>query len=982
MHDLDGPTSGDEARRLDAALRHAFGGARPAGGAIELFRSAERRRSQAVSGDVVSSNGMADDAAAADGAGGNADPWGLPGTYLVQHEIAHGGMGTVLLARDLTLGRDVAVKVLHSCPLERPSLVRRFLEEAQIGAQLQHPGIAPVHEIGITARARPFIAMKLVQGSTFAERLAADRATPQGRAALLRVFGQVCDTVAYAHARGVVHRDLKPSNVMVGAFGEVLVMDWGIAKARGGPDAENDSTDSATAEPFEPVDTMRGGEPGHASVAGSILGTYAYMAPEQARGQIERVDARADVFGLGAMLCEILTGRPAHRSKRGEDLHAAAVRGDVTEALAALSAADVPQELAHLARRCLATAPDDRPPDARAVAQCIRAHELAHAEHARAAELAAVEARTQAEAALAKASVERRARRVVGFLLVAIICGAVLSYAVVRSERNHAVQKERVASQISEVLAGLFESADPARFGGDVRSTKEVLEDAHRRLRARRDLVPEVRAGIAHALGRLCTDLGDADRAEALLNEALQGREQAPGPDSLEAAATHEALGRLLLVRDAARAMDQFRAAQSILQKRPEVADVDLRRIELEVLRAMSPVLDTTSYLAALDEYLPRVTAERADLRPLRVEAVLLRGERLALNTRIVAARPWFDEARALVDRHFGSDHPLHLRVLAAHARFRGLAGDHRGSLDELALCLDLATQRCGSEHTFVLALRYDWMEQLWKAGRPEDAAKEGEQLVPKLRARFDPQSLLTKNAILVLAKVYIDIGRARDALPLMEEMQRITAERTVSLGGGLNPANTGDALRDLARAGAAAGDLTRAEALLRQAVAVYQYKEGHQPGECQIGQALVDLAEVLQGQGRSEEAEQTGREAVQRLWWAVPVLPDVYLRAVRFLCQRYAQRGGPARATRLLDDEIARIEARRVDLAAERDQLPFGLHRYACCVRALGALHLAADHRQEARGLLDEAIALLDGTVGPGHPLTRAARADRDQIR
>src|SRR4051794_19023063 len=155
--------------------------------------------------------------------------------YQLSGEIARGGMGAVLRGRDVDLGRDLAVKVLLEKYADRPEVARRFLEEAQIGGQLQHPGVVPVYDIGRFGD-RPYFTMKLIKGQTLGA-LLAERADPAAdRPRLLTIALQVVQTLAYVHAKGVVHRDLKPANVMVGAFGEVQVMDWGLAKvlAEGG----------------------------------------------------------------------------------------------------------------------------------------------------------------------------------------------------------------------------------------------------------------------------------------------------------------------------------------------------------------------------------------------------------------------------------------------------------------------------------------------------------------------------------------------------------------------------------------------------------------------------------------------------------------------------------------------------------------------------------------------------------------------------
>ena len=268
------------------------------------------------------------------------------GRYQVLGEIARGGMGVVLRARDVDLGRDLALKVLQTRHRGDPDVVGRFVEEARIGGQLQHPGIVPVHELGTLADHRPYFTMKLVKGRTLAallaERLGARRPTFPASSP---IFEQVCQTVAYAHARRVIHRDLKPANVMVGSFGEVQVVDWGLAKVL----PEGGVADEAKAMEREEtvIQTARSGPAGSdgESQPGSVLGTPSYMAPEQARGEVDRIDERADVFGLGAILCEVLTGRPPFGGSTRDEIRARAARGDLADALRRLDASGADAEL-------------------------------------------------------------------------------------------------------------------------------------------------------------------------------------------------------------------------------------------------------------------------------------------------------------------------------------------------------------------------------------------------------------------------------------------------------------------------------------------------------------------------------------------------------------------------------------------------------------------------------------------------------------
>jgi eukaryotic-like serine/threonine-protein kinase len=363
--------------------------------------------------------------------------------YQLFGEIARGGMGAILKGRDSDLGRDLAFKVLLEDHQSQPNLVRRFVEEAQIGGQLQHPGIVPVYELGSFTDQRPYFTMKLVKGRTLAALLADRGRTGQDLAGssanqpdldlphFLSIFESIALTVAYAHARGVIHRDLKPANIMVGNFGEVQVMDWGLAKVlREGGLADERTTDPEPAQ-ISLIQTVRTGSTVDDSQDGSVMGTPAYMAPEQAGGDIEQVDRRADVFGLGSILCEILTGRPAYTGRAAMGVLRKAARGDLADAhgrLDDVGRGSIDGELISLAKDCLAAERDDRPRDASVVADRVRSHlagiqtRLRAAELARAAEAARAEEalRTAAEAD-ARALAERRSRRLTMALAASVV---------------------------------------------------------------------------------------------------------------------------------------------------------------------------------------------------------------------------------------------------------------------------------------------------------------------------------------------------------------------------------------------------------------------------------------------------------------------------------------------------------------------------------------------------------------------------------
>jgi serine/threonine protein kinase len=265
----------------------------------------------------------------------------LSGTrYLLLDTLGRGGMGTVYRARDTELDRDVALKVL-SLPDPDHRLTRRIRAEAKILASLEHPGIVPVHDAGLLPDGRVFYVMKRVRG----RRLDHLDTMTASTGDLVRTARRVCDPVAFAHAHGVIHRDLKPENVMIGDFGEVLVLDWGVAKVLGA------SASPPADEADEPADHATGD-----TATGESVGTPGYMAPEQQQGDAATADARADVYGTGAILFFLL----CRRAPAGDGAHPsddAAVRHALERRRPPL-----PRRLRAIVRRSLAADPAHRYP--------------------------------------------------------------------------------------------------------------------------------------------------------------------------------------------------------------------------------------------------------------------------------------------------------------------------------------------------------------------------------------------------------------------------------------------------------------------------------------------------------------------------------------------------------------------------------------------------------------------------------------------
>ena len=362
--------------------------------------------------------------------------------YRITREIARGGMGKVFEAIDLSLGRTVAIKTI--LPGMESS---RFETESRITAQLPHPSIPPVHALGYLSDGTPFLAMKLIQGVTLASLLKERTSETEDVSRFVQIMEQVAQAVGFAHSQEVVHRDLKPQNIMVGSFGEIQVMDWGLAKKLGNEERYDQASFTAMPE-------------NQATMAGTVMGTPGYMSPEQARGEL--VDCRADVFSIGSMLSTVLTGSPAFVGSSAIETIQLASQGKLEDAMQRLSKPTIAPELRSIASRCLASDPADRYQHGQEVADALAAYRNGIEQRLR---LIEVERATELTRRL-----ERKKRMkvlggaVVGAALLSLVAYFASGHLATMNERATSIAKQKTAqAQADKAAAQMKEQNDLVR---------------------------------------------------------------------------------------------------------------------------------------------------------------------------------------------------------------------------------------------------------------------------------------------------------------------------------------------------------------------------------------------------------------------------------------------------------------------------------------------------------------------------------------
>jgi serine/threonine protein kinase/tetratricopeptide (TPR) repeat protein len=861
---------------------------------------------------------------------GDPDPHGTtaerpPSThrYQVVRPHARGGLGDVFVALDTELHREVALKEIRPQHAHDPRSRSRFVQEAEITGGLEHPGVVPVYGLGSHGDGRPFYAMRFIRGDSLQEAIERFHKRPVvgqrppgfdslAFRQLLGRFVDVCQAVAYAHSRGVLHRDLKPANIMLGPYGETLVVDWGVAKVVGRESSGDAATAGSAGEP-----TLAPGSGVAATAAGAALGTPAYMSPEQAAGKVDELGPATDVYSLGATLYALLVGQPP---VAGTDVGAVlrkVQQGDWPAPRAVNPA--VPPALDAICRKAMAPRPAERYATPLALAGDLE-HWLADEP---------VSALREPPGARACRWARKHPGPVAG-LAAAVLVGLLglgIS-APVLGQKNHELERARRAeadraeaetqaneraqqrlAQVvkgTEVLASVFHDLDPRSEEKDGKELRvllgERLGEAVTQLEGEAVGDPLAVARLQQLLGKALRELGHLGEAEAVLAKARQTFARLRGADHPD---TLDCTNSLAL---ACQARGRYGEAEALLEQALEAgrrtvgpdhpdtltslhnlagAYADHGRYEeaetlfqqavearRRALGADHPdTLTSMNTLALL--YRKRDRADRAE--PLLRQVLEGRRRRLGADhpgtlismnnlALLYQDRGRYDEAEALYRqvlearrRKLGADHP---RTLTSTSNLAGLYHDRRRYAESEALykqVLEAQRRTLGADHPDTLHVLNALAVLYRRRGRFAEAEPLYQQALEGRRRTLGADHPDTLTSMHNLAMLYTSLRKPERAIPLFEEA---LAQREKKLGTD-HPATLGS-LANLGVSYREVGRLDDAVRCLEQALAVGRKRPGSLPAD--LTWIPRELVTTYERTNQLDKAEALYRDPVERV--------------------------------------------------------------------------------------------------------------------
>jgi len=748
---------------------------------------------------------------------------------------AAGGLGRVSVALDSQLRREVALKEIRDEYAGDGAARARFLAEAEITGQLEHPAIVPVYALEVGDDGSPRYAMRFVRGRTLAEAIAAHHAAPSALSlnALLRSFVTVCNAAAYAHSRGIIHRDVKPANILVGEFGETLLIDWGIARRHGGPAAPSQGPNpTPTGE-----DTLRSGQ----TQEGSTVGTPTYMPPEQARGELARLGPWSDVYALGATLYELVSGHRPYASLSLLDTLKASADGTPPPPARCVNAG-VPAALSAACEKAMAPAPEGRYPSALELAADVERwladdpvsayREPWHARLARwgrrnrtLVAAAAVLLLLAAPLAGALAWVSDTARRKALADAAEIDTArlkAVADGQEIEKKRDEADEARKVAlrnAERSQRIRDFYEKhvLKAARPGGDGLGPEVTLREALDKARAAIGPafagLPEDEAAVCQALAETYARLGEAKAALEVQKVALAAMERVPGRKETDLIDAQADLARLIAAGGRPlEAIPLMREAIARLEKAVGPDD----RLTLTAMNNLGYALNEVGRHDEAAKVLRDTLARRRRAGASAADVGLTMNN---LSTSLAPTRP--AEALRLIEGAMDglpgrADDPDRLMTRANRAMILIRLGHEDAALREyrtvlpvarvavgrtggvtllclnnigfilnnkkefkeaeavLAELLALRTQALGPGHPETLITRTNRAFSLYGLARRKECVAELEAALPLLRKAGGPRSANTKNCLLMMIQVYFEMGDIPNAQRMKKQLDEI----------------------------------------------------------------------------------------------------------------------------------------------------------------------------------------------------------------
>ena len=661
--------------------------------------------------------------------------------YRIDEEVARGGMGSILRVWDEDLRRLLAMKVIlepsSQDPMRREQRLARFLEEAQITGQLDHPGIVPVHELGVDSEGRVFFTMKMVQGRTLKqviEQAHAGKDEKWTRTRLIEIVLKICEAMAYSHAKRVIHRDLKPANVMVGRFGEVYVMDWGLARLMGRADTKDVRlrVDATQASQILRTDRMDAEDSGSNSplytMDGDVVGTPAYMSPEQARGDSARVGSSSDIYSVGAILYHALSGCmpyvPPGTEPSNRDVWRR-VRVEAPEPLLELDP-DLPGELVALCNKAMAREPEQRYPDMQALASDLRAF----------MEGRVVRAYQSGAVAELKKWVRRNRGLAAALLgiLITMVGGLAATSWVQARERDVADREAAKATAALEFLRSMLAAANPNELGPEV-TVGAVLDEAAARLE-NYEGPPEVASLLHDTIGMTYENLGRLEQAVAHSRRGVDMAEHLLPVGHVDSLRAQANLGTALT------RSGQLDEAEEVLRKALELARQHLDPKHMGTLVLMDQLVVN---LLAQGRYGEADTLSRDALT----------GHREVL----------------------GDDHPRTLAAMGNRARVVNGAGKRDEAEALFQECWERSRARFGWEKPRALIAGLNWALFLRRAGRHVEAEPLARKIAEQMRAGLGedhPDTLVAQSS---LALILADTAHYQESETLFRKTLRSQEE-------------------------------------------------------------------------------------------------------------------------------------------------------------------------------------------------------------